>query len=510
MRSRISVCPSHALVSLLALVSACPGDPSMTTAAPETTTSGTEATSDGSPTGQATEGPPTTTNVPTTSVGTTDDGTTTETSATTDTPVTATETDAMTESSATESSATETGSSSSGETEEPSLVGTLGDGDDPCAGGDGRSWTTFGRCNARTNRSLVLSAQMGEDVELMRIDANFAADSAMAQPVFGMGGTAYVTNVWLTAIGPDWSELFTVDTDVNAVVAPDGTFYTAFTETYDTMPEVNARAPDGSVLWTRDLTGAPWPPMVLSDGTLLFLGHRSQTDDLALQALEPNAGADVWSYSFGPGDILDRGSLLASSTDEVYVRTRQGHLVAIDAITHEPRWDTSQSFSEVALDEAGGRLATRRGIQEGNYSYEEFGKVDVATGAYEPVLTLPVMCGGCDPSAFALAKGGWVHFSYVGTLFAVNLDDPDATWELETGSTSDPVIGGDGTIYVAIDDEQQNLVTAVHADGTLRWTTVLEDNVEPSSWAGTYLSIDPQGPLLVAFAENQTVYRVNR
>ncbi|WAS90006.1 outer membrane protein assembly factor BamB family protein [Nannocystis punicea] len=355
----------------------------------------------------------------------------------------------------------------------------------------------------------MLSAQTGEDVELMRIDADFAADSAMAQPVFGPDGTAYVTNVWLTAIAPDWSELFTVETDVSAVVAPDGTFYTALTSTYDTMPEVHARDPEGSVLWMRDLTGAPWPPMVLTDGTLLFLGHRSETDDLALQALEPTTGADVWSYSFGPGDILDRGSLLASSTDEVYVRTRLGQLFAIDATTHEPLWSTMERFSEVALDEAGGRLVTRRGIQEGNYSYVEIGKVDVATGAYAPVTKFPVMCGGCSPSAFALAKDGWVHFSYVGSLFGLNLDDPDATWELETSSTDAPVIGGDGTIYVAAHRDQQNVVTAVHADGTLRWTSVLEDAVEPSSWAGTYTSIDPQGRLIVAFATNETVYRVN-
>lgn len=474
--------------------------------------------------GNDTEGLPTTTTAPSTGMGMTDGGTTTESSPTTGTPVTATGIETAIESTATETAgssgdSTSSGSSSegsasdgssSGEPEEPSLVGTLGEGDDPCVGSDARSWTTFGRCNARTNRSLVLSAQTGEDVELMRIDADYAADSAMAQPVFGPDDAAYVTNVWLTAIASDWSELWTVETDVSAVVAPDGTIYTALTSTYDTMPEVTARDPDGSVRWTRDLTGAPWPPTVLADGTLLFLGHRSETDDLALQALEPTAGADAWSYSFGPGDILDRGSLLAASTGEVYVRVPQGQLSAIDAITHQPRWTTTEAFSEVALDEAGVRLVTRRGIQEGNFSYIEIGKVDVATGAYEPVSKFSILCGGCSPSAFALAKDGWVHFSYAGTLFGVNLDDPDATWELETSSTAAPVIGGDGTIYVAAHRDQQNVVTAVHADGTLRWTTVLEDDVEPSSWAGTYTSIDPQGRLLVAFATNETVYRVNR
>jgi hypothetical protein len=330
------------------------------------------------------------------------------------------------------------------------------------------------------------------------------------EPVFAADGTVYVMSFYqLLALDPAtlavrWSG----PSDVwSPVLGADGTLF---------LPAVLdgnflALHPDGSTKWSRDLVVKHPPPLVLPDGTLAFATFTPPYTTLSLQVLHGDDGTDAWSVDLGPAQKMGTSAtLLASSTGMIYAITNGG-IVAVSGQSHAVLWTSTLGYAAAALDEKAHLLYTLA-KQTGSAHAIDVGTLDADNGVTTTTfgtLDTSAGCGGCGVSRPTLGASGWVYVVYSNSLYGFQNGPAHATWAAPGfGYPSAPVVGGDGTVYIA--EEQTNGVWAhaFAADGTPRWNQHLGTQLPFTSESGAAMSIDAQGRLYALFAVDQTLFQL--
>jgi outer membrane protein assembly factor BamB len=193
------------------------------------------------------------------------------------------------------------------------------------------------------------------------------------------------------------------------LVAPDGTIYVSFENFV-----FYALNRDGSVRWSRGLSGAPYTaPTIGMDGTI-YINNFSN-----LIALNP-AGNVIWSVPLSSSGGLGWPSIGADGV--VYLDTANGLLLAFNPSNGSIQW-------QAVLP----------------------GSITSATPSIGADGTIYQIAG---TSLFALTSGGAV-------LWSVNQNVGNAS-SITQGAS---LIGADGTIYT----RNSNKVFAFNSDGTPKW-----------------------------------------
>ena len=202
-------------------------------------------------------------------------------------------------------------------------------------------------------------------------------------------------------------------------VALDGTIYVG-----GKAGELYALNPNGTLQWTSSL-GMPieTTPLLTADGTIYVgLGTASGSGTGAIQALESLSGTSKWSFEVD-GAVLSSPS--AGPTGTVFFGSNDGHVYAL-----------SSTGTSLWTYDAGGQV---RGSPAHSH----------------------------DASRVYVA-------GYDANLHAVDADTGASAWTSALGglSRSTPLVGPDGTIYVA--SFSNKAVSAFDPTGQLIWSTVLD------------------------------------
>lgn len=384
-------------------------------------------------------------------------------------------------------------------------------GDDPCVTGAGRApaWTTRGRCSSRPGRSAIVSSQTGAIAHSNTITSQ--GDVSLGEPTFASDGTAYVSNSVLTAFAPKtFVPSYVSGGYLKApVLGPDGTLYVSAGSPFHDLSALDPAS--GVVKWTRsDLNGSIPRPTILADGTIALLLRVPSTKILVL---DPATGADLWSVALP--DNGSTGSLVASVDGTIYATDGDAGIFAVSSSTHGVLWNVPVAVRDFALDERAQRLYF---VAEGGYQKLKVGWMATSGGA--PVFGTPFtmvsafgnLLHTTELSDLALGENGWVYFSAERKFFGCSTMT-DTVWQASTATDSytpaRPVVGGDGTVYLAAYKADGGYAMAFTKTGTLLW------NKRLSSWAldkgtyhltGTALSIAPTGHLVVTFDQDHSVH----
>jgi len=186
-----------------------------------------------------------------------------------------------------------------------------------------------------------------------------------------------------------------------------------------------ALKPDGTLLWTCDLSGGGGSnsaPVVGNDGTIYAFMYG------CLNAVSPN-GIKKWVYNTGSTGLVN-GDPVLDSKGIIYFTTAGGTVYAIDTTLPDPSQEDPKWL-----------FLTGTSIR-GNVALSADGKT-LYFGTYSTY-----------------------------TLYALNTSDGSEKWSRQTGTSLDsggiagtPVIGPDGIIYVTA----SNGVHAFQPDGNLKW-----------------------------------------
>ncbi len=285
-------------------------------------------------------------------------------------------------------------------------------------------------------------------------------DSITSSPAIGAGGIVYVgsddSNFY--AFNPDGSLRWKVtaggifDT-ISPAIASDGTVYAPCSDS-----KVYAFNPDGSIKWTYSV---PTPsssslsnelvssPAIAADGTVYV-----KAGDNHLYALKPDGTlkwtATVPGFSYASPTVAPDGTL--------YIGSETGTFYAFKA-DGSTKWTftaDSAIYTAAALDAAGNLYFGTLGGTV--YSLAPDGTRRWAFAAGDSVTSSP-----------ALAPDGTLYFgSYDHNLYALNSADGSLKWTYRMGDevrASSPAIDANGVVYIG--DYDGNLY-AVNPDGTLK------------------------------------------
>ncbi|MFP4050667.1 MAG: PQQ-binding-like beta-propeller repeat protein [Thermoplasmata archaeon] len=248
------------------------------------------------------------------------------------------------------------------------------------------------------------------------------------------GSDSYYSIGTFYAVNPNGTEKWNYSVDSSIYDSPsigeDGTIYISSGE------KLYAFDQDGTVKWNLTFKENLYSsPAIGTDGTI-YVGARDTEDDWEgyLYAINPD-GTKEWSYHTENGGL---NSPTIADDGKIYVTSTQGNLYALES--------------------------------DGTESWKYYTE------------------GTSYSSSIALGQDGTVHFSS-GHLYAVNPDGSEK-WIFnisdDTFSRNQPIVGGDGTIYVgslgrtvyAIDPEGKKSwdldLSTRYGDGYL--TTAIDDN----------------------------------
>ncbi len=246
----------------------------------------------------------------------------------------------------------------------------------------------------------------------------------------------------------------------------------------------------GTLVWSYNVNDAG-APTVSADGTI-YIG----SSDNKLIALKPD-GDEKWSYQAGP--ITGSPALAMDGT--VYFGDRFGFFYAINPDGQE-KWrlkigDFVDSSPIVAAD---GTIYF--GSRDGKlYAARPDGTVKWTFKTGDEVYSSPAI--GADRT---------IYFgSYDGKIYAVN---PDGTekWRqavLEGSVINSPVVGGDGTVYIAGGIARRtNLYALNGATGAVKWSSATDADGTPAIGSdGTIFVPLSTGSLWALNSAGQTIWK---
>ena len=369
-------------------------------------------------------------------------------------------------------------------------------GTDPCsrAGAPAApAWVAGQRCNARTGRSTIVSTQSGAVKYTKDLNSGAATTNYASYSTFAADGTMYAQGDFIAALDAatrttKWSWY---GGSIGPVVAPNGNIITT---DGSSSPTIAALIPaTGKALWSKSF---PYytrqEAAVLPNGNIAFVASNAN-----LVVLDAATGDELSSQALGVG--LNAGNLTLDADGIAYVPF-SNRIDAIDVATKQVLWTVATKARLPMLDERDRTLY----FFSPDTSYSRIGKVSAVdgTGLTLSTYTFPQ---GSSQSALALGDDGWVYMYANGELHGVNMLT-QAHWEgALVGYPSAPVVGGDGTVYLA--ETGTNVTAAAFSKtGTLLWRKTLGPTTMPSS-PGSFLSIAPTGHLHVSAAgANAQVY----
>ena len=257
-------------------------------------------------------------------------------------------------------------------------------------------------------------------------------------------------------------------------------------------PYTGPAAPD--IKWTfQTMDAIACSPSIGYNGTLYFgSGFNSSGVDSFLYAVNRDDGSLKWKYKTG-GSIFSSPAVLPDGT--IYFGSMDRYLYAIeDSVTYGNfKWRFRHAFWVYSSPSVGA---------DGTIYV---GGLDFKFYAMNPDGTLKwdYTAGWCVFSSPAIGSEGEL---YVGSkdhnlyAFEDSLTYPKVRWAHPFGTfydghlvDSSPAIGDDGTIYVGVDQYGavgqtpvpiDTAFYAVNADGTRRWSFVMEDGTESSPAIG--------------------------
>jgi len=269
-------------------------------------------------------------------------------------------------------------------------------------------------------------------------------------------------------------------------VGADGTIYIGGDDGY-----FFAYRPDGSQKWKTNLGG----PMdsssaaLSSDGSAIYVGAGTYVD-----ALSTTDGSTLWQFSTGSAPA---SSPAVGPDGTVYAKTQGGSLYALNPTglsSNRVKWFASIPGVSIAAPTISANGFIYLGADDSNFYI-----LNAASGA----IVRTFAADGAIATAAAIDGGGNAYFGTLsGTLYALN-SSGTKIWSTPTGGSIDssPVIGANGVLYFG--DHDRKLYALALADGSLRWTCPLGDEVRASSPA-----IDSNGIIYVGCYDNN-VYAVN-
>jgi len=217
--------------------------------------------------------------------------------------------------------------------------------------------------------------------------------------------------------------------------------------------------PDGTLKWAFQTGGYIYSsPAIGADGTI-YVGCEAG----ALYAINPD-GTLKWAFQTG-GYIYSSPAIGTDGT--IYAASGSGKFYAINP-DGSLKWETerlgSQDFASSPAIGADGTIYVGTDFNVKLYAFNPDGTVKWAYQAG----------GGYIVSSPGIGYGGEIYVgSEDGNLYAIN---PDGTlkWTYQTGGCigASPVIGTDGTIYVADGHwwkPGEAKLHAINLDGTLKW-----------------------------------------
>lgn len=226
---------------------------------------------------------------------------------------------------------------------------------------------------------------------------------------------------------------------------------------------VAAISSDGRTLWRTDVGGTKrglilepddvyaGDPAIGPDGTIYVQVHPGD----AVCALSPADGSLKWSHAASHGS----GDLLVTATGTVLV---SGGFQPSFIMALTPRGKTLWQIRTWS-NAGGGAVAP-----DGTLYYVDSGLHAVATdGSTRWVLTKPI--GGTESYDFssdiALGSDGTIYVCDYDWLYAIS-PAGKARWRARTGSGSGPVVDAAGAIYI---QNGAGWLYAVNHDGSIRW-----------------------------------------
>jgi outer membrane protein assembly factor BamB len=266
----------------------------------------------------------------------------------------------------------------------------------------------------------------------------------------------------LTARAPGtvrWSTTLGARTVTTPVIGGDGTLYTTTSE-----GKLFALNPDKTQRWAYDAGGAiSGPPVVAGDGTVYAIAGT------ALHAVNPD-GTLRWSSELG--GVAHGPALAADGT--TYLVTGDGQLIAVDS-DGTKTWSLAlggRAFAAPSIDATGMVYVMTAGGVVHAVTPDGTPKWTLSVGGSAYSTTTPII--GADGTIYASISSDTSYYGYGGRslLLAINPDGSQRwfQWLGGQGSVSSaPVIGADGTLYVA-SSYSTNQVRAFGPDGSLRWS----------------------------------------
>lgn len=253
--------------------------------------------------------------------------------------------------------------------------------------------------------------------------------------------------VWESRDDPPFDEEYVFN---YMTVGRDGTIF------YLDGPYVLALNPDGSVKWRQSMSWFTGQcPSIGEDGTVYVgLGFRSYRD-VELRALDPQDGSIRWSVS-GPREGVSAGTSLArdGTIYTSFFTVDEAWLLAVSP-NGAVQWQVPLAGrpSDPPSIDASGRLylKTAKSDDGGHFleSYEADGTLRWRNNGPEG-STVPIVIDGRNQLYFVTSEGSemkrlWSYTDAGELRWSFALGNPPTMWQA-------PVMGPDGTIYLAADE----------------------------------------------------------
>ena len=297
-------------------------------------------------------------------------------------------------------------------------------------------------------------------------------------PALAEDGTIYIGSLdnKLYAVNPDGSLNWRFDAQYDIIessptVGDDGTIYFGVIGP-DFSGRVYAVNPDGSEKWHLNVSGCVYStPAIGDDGTVYVTSYNRY-----LYALDPSDGSVIWKYR--AGDVFGSPSIGVDGT--IYVPSHDDYLYAINP-DGSLQWRTYIDYGSSDTPAIGDDGTIYIGEKyfyavnpDGSFKWIYKGWED--EGEYYEVTS----------SAYAISADGLVYFvatkggGHGGDLFVLNCGDGSLFWRKTIASNGDlysqPVIGGDGTVYIG-----SEFVMGTKFTGYLYAFGWLDENYPPNS-----------------------------
>lgn len=305
-----------------------------------------------------------------------------------------------------------------------------------------------------------------------------------SRPAVSANGTVYVNShdgklYCLNSAGRlKWIHASLDYIDNNPVLSADGVVYLGSTAEDAMGLQLNAIAPDGSVLWSYTTGAAIQSSAAIGADGSVYVG----CTDGRLYAVSPDGGRQ-WAYDAN-SQFLASPAIGADGT--VYIGTNGGtgeeKLLAINS-DGTLQWDCNTSAPIKSSPVVGEDGMIYVSSSDGNLH-----AVD-ADGKLQWIYYTGHDIGGSSP---AIGMNQTIYVcNLAGELHAVN---PDGTWKWNYRNTaptgSSPAVGMDGTIYFC-----NTSLYAIMPDGNLKWTYY-------TGYSTSSLAIGADGAIFVGTQDN--------